>query len=70
MSEEERPVAFWIICVFLALSVVVLLLGQTTSFFAYDFAVRLGLQESVEDVTKFGVEMNRAFGASGPFMSL
>jgi len=64
MSERKRPVAFWIISVFLALSVIVLLLGQTTSLFAYDFAVRLGLQESVEEVTEFGVEMNRAFGAS------
>jgi hypothetical protein len=64
MPKDKRPVAFWIICVFLALSVIVLLLGQTTSLFAYDFAVRLGLQESVEEVTAFGVEMNRAFGAS------
>ncbi len=32
--------------------------------FAYDFAVKIGMQESVEEVTAFGVEMNRAFGAS------
>ena len=63
MTGEKRPFAFWFICVFLGLSVVVLSLGQTTALFAYDFAVRLGLQESVEEVTEFGVEMNRAFGA-------
>jgi hypothetical protein len=50
--------------VFLALSVMVLLLGQTTSLVAYDVAVRLGLQESAQEVTEFGVAMNRAFGAS------
>jgi hypothetical protein len=64
MPSEKRPVAFWIIGVFLALSLIMLLLGQTTSLVAYDFAVRLGLQESVEEVTAFGVAMNRAFGAS------
>lgn len=63
MSTEKRPLVFWIICVFLALSTVVLALGQTTSLFAYEFAVRLGLQESVGEVTAFGVEVNRAFGA-------
>jgi hypothetical protein len=64
MTGRKRPLALWGICVFLALSVVVLLLGQTSALFAYDFAVSLGLQESVEDVTEFGVEVNRAFGGS------
>lgn len=63
MPTEKRRIAFWIICGFLALSVIVLVLGQTTSLFAYEFAVRLGLQESIDEVTAFGVEMNRAFGA-------
>ena len=63
MPNEKRPVAYWIICSFLALSVILFLLGQTTSLFAYDFAVRIGLQESVEEVSEFGVEVNRAFGA-------
>jgi hypothetical protein len=63
MPTEKRPIAFWSICVFLAFSVILLGLGQTTSLFAYDFAVWLGLQESVDEVTAFGVEMNRAFGA-------
>ena len=68
MPNERRPLAFWIICVFLALSAVVLVLGQTTALFAYEFAVRLGLQESVGEVTAFGVEVNRAFGASDTFI--
>jgi len=68
MSSNNRPIAFWIISGFLGLSVIVLAVGQTTSLFAYDFAVRLGLQESVDAVTPFGVEMNRAFGASDTFV--
>jgi hypothetical protein len=68
MPTERRPLAFWIICVFLALSAAVLVLGQTTALFAYEFAVRLGLQESVGEVTAFGVEVNRAFGASDTFI--
>ena len=68
MPTDKRPLAFWIICVFLALSAVVLVLGQTTALFAYEFAVRLGLQESVGEVTAFGVEVNRAYGASDTFI--
>ncbi len=64
MPKENRQVAFWIIVIFLSLSLILLLLGQTTALFAYDFAVRLGLQESVEEITAFGIEMNRAFGMS------
>ena len=62
MTAGGRPLAFWGMCAFLVLSLVVLLLGQTTAIFAYDFAVGLGLQESVRDVSEFGVEVNRAFG--------
>lgn len=68
MPTDKRPIAFWIISVFLALSVFILVLGQTTSLFAYDFAVRLGLAESVGEVTSYGVEVNRAFGAGDTFI--
>ena len=62
MSSKKRPMAFWGICAFLIVSLVMLLVGQTSAIFAYEFAVSLGLQESVEDVTEYGVEVNRAFG--------
>jgi len=62
MPAGKRPRAFWVICAFLVLSAILLLVGQTTAIFAYDFAVGLGLQESLEEVTGFGVQMNRAFG--------
>ena len=64
MTRNERPIAFWCICVFLALSLVLLLLGQTSAVFAYDFTVSIGLQESMDDVSEYGIEVNRAFGVA------
>jgi hypothetical protein len=37
-------------------------MGQTMAIFNYDFAVRLGLQESLGQVGEYGVQINRAFG--------
>ena len=62
MSQRSRPAGFWGICAFLVISLVFLLLGQTSAIFAYDFAVGLGLQESLADVSPYGVQVNRAFG--------
>jgi len=64
MPGTARPKAFWIFVVFLALSTVAMLTGQTMAVFNYDLAVRLGLQESIDQVTGIGVQFNRAFGAS------
>ena len=63
MPKGSRPVAFWIIVVFLAVSTALMLMGQTMSVFHYDLTVRLGLQESQQEVGEFGVQVNRAFGA-------
>jgi len=63
MTRAKHPLAFWIIIVFFVLFLVMLLMGQTTAVFNYDFAVQLGLQESVGEVSEFGVQINRAFGA-------
>jgi len=62
MEAGKRPFAFWLIIIVLAISIPLLLMGQTSAIFAYDRAVELGLQESVEEVTEFGVQTNRAFG--------
>lgn len=64
MSGTARPVAFWIFVIFLTLSTIAMLMGQTLAVFNYDLAVRLGLQESIDQVSGFGVQINRAFGAS------
>ncbi|MBT4485246.1 MAG: hypothetical protein HOC71_16390 [Candidatus Latescibacteria bacterium] len=63
MENNGRPLAFWIFVFFLAISIALMLIGQTMSIFNYDFTVRHGLQESSEQVGEFGVQVNRAFGA-------
>ena len=63
MKQAERPAAFWIITCFLAVSMILLLVGQTMALIDYDFAVELGLQEDIKDVSGYGVQINRAFGA-------
>jgi hypothetical protein len=50
--------------VFLSVSLVLLLAGQTMAVLDYDLAVRLGLQQSPGHVSEFGVRVNRAFGAA------
>jgi hypothetical protein len=62
MTGTNRSIAFWVFMVFLSLSLILLLIGQTMAVFNYDFAVSLGLQEDVKEVSEFGVEINRAFG--------
>lgn len=63
MLVSKRPLAFWLICGFMTIVLVLLLMGQTMALVDYDLAVRLGLQESMEDVSHYGVQVNRAFGA-------
>lgn len=60
----RHPVSFWVIVAFLAVSVVLMLTGQTMALLDYDLAVRLGLQESAEQIGEYGVQVNRAFGGS------
>lgn len=63
MSLINRSLSFWIFFIFIALSIVLMLSGQTMSVFNYSLAVELGLQESYEQVGESGVQVNRAFGA-------
>jgi len=64
MTGAGRSFGFWVIVVFLAASIMLMLMGQTMAVFDYDLAARLGLQEKPEEMTDFGVQVNRAFGAS------
>jgi hypothetical protein len=64
MARAKRPISFWVIIVFLIVSIVLLLMGQTMAIFNYEFAVKLGLQE----VSEYGVQINRAFGAGDTFV--
>jgi hypothetical protein len=64
MSNEKQMYAYWIFIIFLAISIIMMLVGQTMSVFNYDLTVKWGLQESLADVGEFGVQVNRSFGAS------
>ena len=64
MTTLKRSVAYWVFIAFLAISIFLMLIGQTLSVFDYDLTVRMGLQESPTDVGEFGVQVNRSFGAS------
>ena len=68
MESTKHPISFWVIIVFLIISMVLLLMGQTMAIFNYEFAVKLGLQEDVKEVSEFGVQINRAFGAGDTFV--
>jgi hypothetical protein len=63
MGQTKRPIAFWVVTGFLTVSMILLLMGQTMALFDYNFAVQLGLQEDSKDVSSYGVQVNRAFGA-------
>jgi hypothetical protein len=62
MQAQNRPLMFWVIMAYLVFDLFFFLVGQTASLFAYDFTVRIGLQESVQAVGEYGVQVNRSFG--------
>ena len=59
----KRPIGYWGVTVFMSLSVVLLVLGQSMALLDYDFTVRLGMQEDIKKIGDFGVQINRAFAA-------
>ena len=68
MQSAKRPVSFWVIALFLVISMLLLVMGQTMAIFNYEFAVKLGFQEHVKEVSEFGVQINRAFGVGDTFV--
>lgn len=68
MLTSKRHISFWIIMVYLIMTLLLLISGQTMAIVDYDLAVSLGLQESANEVSAYGVEVNRAFGASDTFI--
>jgi hypothetical protein len=64
VARSGRPAAFWFLFAFLAVSIILMLAGQTLGVFNYELAARLGLQEKAEEMTEFGVQVNRAFGVA------
>ena len=64
MKTTNHKLAYWIIIGYLSIALILLLLGQTTAIINYDFAVDLGLQENINEVGAFGIQVNRAFAAA------
>jgi hypothetical protein len=64
MQNRRQPLIYWFMIVFLGFSVALMLVGQTLGTFNYELAESLGLQEKRSEMTDFGVEVNRAFGAA------
>lgn len=64
MSAKNRPVGFWVVIVFLVIAIVLILIGQTVAIFNYDLTVQMGLQESPDEVSDYGVQVGRAFAVS------
>ncbi|MCP4124867.1 MAG: hypothetical protein GY751_24255 [Bacteroidetes bacterium] len=60
-----RTMGFWILIVFGVLLNILYVFGQTMAVIHYDFAVLIGLQESVEEITEVGVALNKGFGLGG-----
>ncbi len=59
-----KGIAYWFLIIFALLLLLMLLIGQTGGLINYQMAVRLGLQESTDVITQFGVAMNRGFAAA------
>ena len=70
MRTQNRPTMFWLIMAYLVFDMAFFLVGQTASLFAYDFTVRMGLQESVQAVGEYGVQVNRSFGLADTIVGI
>jgi len=59
MNKDKK---IWILISLAVLLVIVFLGGQTLALFNYDLTVKLGLQESVDEIGKVGIAFAKGFG--------
>ena len=59
--NKKRNIGFWILISIGILLSLMFLVGQTLSLFNYDLTVKLGLQESVEEIGKVGIAYAKGF---------
>ena len=67
MTMVKRTSGFWILISTGILLNLIYLLGQTMAIVNYDFAVSIGLQEPINEITGVGVALNKGFGAGDTF---
>ncbi|MCK5033731.1 MAG: hypothetical protein KAS18_08855 [Calditrichia bacterium] len=68
--SNKREIGFWVLMIPGLLILFMLIFGQMISFIDYDFTVSLGLQESVNVISEFGVASNKAFGVGDTLIYL
>lgn len=61
-ATRKRTTGFWFLIGFGVLLNITYVLGQTMAVMNYDFAVSIGLQEPVNEITEIGVALNKGFG--------
>ena len=61
-ATRKRTTGFWFLIGFGVLLNITYVLGQTMAVMNYDFAVSIGLQEPVNQITEIGVALNKGFG--------
>jgi len=59
--DKKRGSGFWVLISTSIVLSVFLLIGQTFSLFYYDAAIKLGLQESVGEITAVGIAFAKGF---------
>jgi hypothetical protein len=60
--NNTQKIGFYSLLVMAIILNILYVLGQTMAPISYDFAVSIGLQEAVEEITEVGVAMNKGFG--------
>ncbi len=68
MMENRRGIGFWILIGTSALITLFLIAGQTFALVDYDQAVKIGLQESAEEVGSVGIVFAKGFAFGDTFV--
>lgn len=61
-ARKDRTTGFWFLIGFGVLLNIFYVLGQSMAVINYEFAVSIGLQEPVNEITEIGVALNKGFG--------
>lgn len=62
--NTKRTTGFWVIMFMGIIYLLMFLIGQFPAFINYDFPVSIGLQESVEQIGKMGVAVNKGIAVA------
>ena len=66
-KRAHKGSGFWILIAIGILLNIMYLMGQTMAIINYDFAVSIGLQEPLNEITEIGVALNKGFGFGDTF---